>query len=419
MHGALSTLQSWQEIRSDVTVNWYIYASMPLIAALIGYVTKVVALEMLYRPLEFKGIGLLGWQGLVPRRAGKVAAITIDMLTENILKPEDLLDNIDAAEAVAALREPMEAIVDDIARELVEGMRPGLWDALPASARRAVINAAHARAPQIVDNILDRVREDLSQVIDVKQLAVTTLVRNKQKLNHLMRNTAGGAMSFVRRSGIYFGLGIGLVQVVAWALFHNVWIMPAFGFATGFISDYVALNMLFAPRHPRTFLGLRIHGVLHAQRDEITRNYARIMATDLFSPEALFEAVMTGPGSDRLFSMVQKEIDAAIDSQMRPTGPLVRLTIGTRRYRDIKTRLAARVIERIPETAPKITEFAGRTLDLENVLIEKMSQLSNEQFEAIMRPIFKDDELLMVTVGAVLGFLVGELQVELVTHLSR
>jgi hypothetical protein len=35
-----------------------------------------------------------------------------------------------------------------------------------------------------------------------------------------------------------------------------------------------------------------------------------------------------------------------------------------------------------------------------------------------MRPIFKDDEWLMVTVGAVLGFLVGELQVALVTHLG-
>ena len=42
-----------------------------------------------------------------------------------------------------------------------------------------------------------------------------------------------------------------------------------------------------------------------------------------------------------------------------------------------------------------------------------------EQTVAILRPVFKDDEMLMVTVGAVLGFLVGELQVVLVEHLAH
>jgi hypothetical protein len=46
-----------------------------------------------------------------------------------------------------------------------------------------------------------------------------------------------------------------------------------------------------------------------------------------------------------------------------------------------------------------------------------MNELTPDQYEAILRPIFKD-EMLMVTVGAVPGFLVGELQVVLVEHLA-
>ena len=88
-------LQSWPEIQADVSEHWYVYLSMPLIAAFIGYVTKLLALEMLYRPLEFVGVGPFGWQGVVPRRAGKVAAVTIELLTENLLRPEELLDRFD------------------------------------------------------------------------------------------------------------------------------------------------------------------------------------------------------------------------------------------------------------------------------------------------------------------------------------
>lgn len=289
-------MQSWQEIRHDFGVNWLIYLSMPLVAAFVGWSTKIVALEMIYRPLEFRGIGPIGWQGIVPRRAGKVGSKTIELLTENLLKPEELLDRIDADEVVEALRTPLVESVDEISRDLAEQIRPGLWDSLPEAARNAVKARIQAQAPGIVENMLIEMKTDLGRYVDLQFLAVTTLVRNKDKLVKLMRSVSDDAMAFVRRSGIYFGLGIGLVQMVAWALFKNPWIMPAFGFAVGFISDYIALNMLFRPVEPRKFFGLiGFQGLLHAQRDKITRDYAKILADDLFSPEILLDGVLEGP----------------------------------------------------------------------------------------------------------------------------
>ncbi|MDT5196597.1 MAG: hypothetical protein QOH20_3351, partial [Mycobacterium sp.] len=81
MTTSVVALSSWSEITHDFGANWLIYLSMPLIAAFVGWSTKIVALEMLYRPLEFKGIGPFGWQGIVPRRAGKVGSKTIELLT--------------------------------------------------------------------------------------------------------------------------------------------------------------------------------------------------------------------------------------------------------------------------------------------------------------------------------------------------
>jgi len=55
----------------------------------------------------------------------------------------------------------------------------------------------------------------------------------------------------------------------------------------------------------------------------------------------------------------------------------------------------------------------------EQTVREKMNKLTPEQYESILRPVFKDDEMLMVSVGAVLGFLVGELQVFFVEQFDR
>lgn len=414
----LPYLQSWPEIKADVGEYWYVYASMPLIAALIGYVTKLVALEMLYRPLEFVGIGPFGWQGVVPRRAGKVAAVTIELLTENLLRPEELLDRFDPHEVAEELRGPLNEAVEEIAREVMEDYRPGLWDSLPATARNALVNRVHAQAPQIIDNLMTQMRAQLDSVVDLQFLTVTTLVRNKAQLNELMKRTGGSAMAFVRRSGVYFGFVIGFIQMIAWATIHNIWIMPIFGFITGFVSDWLALNMLFRPKERRSFLGISFQGVLQVKREEITRDYAEIMATDLFAPSVLFEAVMTGPGADRLFAMVQREVSAALDQQTGRAQPLLQLTVGTQRYRALKQKISDQVVARMSDSFADFEAYAARQLAVEELLQDKMNQLTNDEFESIMRPVFKDDEWLMISVGAILGFLVGELQVEMIHLLT-
>lgn len=412
---------SLTEILLDFREHWIIYFSMPLVAAFVGWSTKIVAMEMIYRPLEFKGIGPIGWQGIIPRRAGKVGSTTIELLTANLLKPEELFSRIDAKEAVEVLREPLAASINDIARDVAEEIRPGLWDSLPEAGRQAVLNRIHSQAPRITEKMLTEMQADLSRFVDLQFLSVTTLVRNKEKLNKLMRGLSDDAMAFVRRSGIYFGLVIGTAQMFVWAIFKLPWIMPAFGFGIGLISDYIALNMLFRPIKPTKYLGfIKFQGLLHAQREKITADYARILAEDLFAPDILFDGILKGPGADKLFAMVAREVELAIDSEVGGfTGTVVKFAVGTSKYNALKDKVVDLVVERLPATLLDAQDYAMGKIDLERTIIEKMNQLSNEEYESILRPVFKDDEPLMIAIGAILGGCVGELQVlmiEFFTH---
>lgn len=416
----LPLVQSWSEIVHDVGLNWYIYLSMPIVAAVVGYVTKLVAIQMLYKPLEFKGIGPIGWQGVMPRRAGKTASTTIQLLTENLLKPEELLDRINAQEAVEELREPLQYTVDSMARELIDYLRPGLWDSLPEAGRRRVQERVTATAPQVVERILGRMRADLTRFVDLQYLAVTILVRNKAQLNELMQGLGGAAVKFIRRSGIYFGLVIGIVQMFAWGYFHNAWVMPAFGFFTGFFSDWLALNLVFIPRRRIKLFGfIPVQGILHAEREQVTRDYARLIANDIFAMDVMMEAILKGPTSDHLFAVIGQEVADTLDAELGAAQSLVTLAVGTKRYEGMKNKIVTTMIARLPETMAQAQDYAARTLDIETLIADKMNQLTPAQYEGILRPVFKDDEMLMVAVGAVLGFLVGELQVVFVEHLSR
>lgn len=413
-------VQTWSEIQADFKLNWLIYLSMPFVAAVVGWGTKIVALEMMYKPLDFKGIGPIGWQGIVPRRAGKVGSKTIELLTSNLLDPKEILDRIDSKEAVEALRGPLTEAIDEVTRDVADQVRPGLWDSVPEAGKKAIRARLHSEAPAIVDALLDELRTDLGRYVDVQYMAVTTLVRNKEKLVKLMRSMGGSAMGFMRRSGIYFGLGIGLVQMLCWGYFRNPWIMPAFGFGVGSISDYVALNMLFRPMQKTKYLGLiSFHGLLHSDRENITRDYGRMMAEDLFSPDIVFDAVLHGPGSEKLFSLVAKHVGAAIDAQIGIASPLVKLTVGSQRYSRAKDTMVQIVLERLPHTMLQAQDYAMKVIDLENTIVDKMNQLTPEEYESILRPVFKDDEKIVIAVGAILGGIVGEIQVVIMEHFGR
>ncbi|WP_183097317.1 hypothetical protein [Nocardioides pelophilus] len=75
-----------------------------------------------------------------------------------------------------------------------------------------------SQAPKVGERLMKEIRSDLRRYVDVQFLAVTTQIRNKDKLNDLLRSLSTDATAFVRRSGICFGFGIGLVEMVPrWA----------------------------------------------------------------------------------------------------------------------------------------------------------------------------------------------------------
>src|SRR5882757_319650 len=392
---------------------WWVYVSMPFISAAIGYLTKLLAIEMIFRPTEFVGIKpYLGWQGMVPRRAAKMAGIAVDSVMSKILQPEELFDRLDPDELAKEIEEPLHDSIAKITETIMAEFNPGLWETMPQAVRNILISRIEKRVPDATRRLMDQIRDNLDQVFDIKHMVVTNLVRDKVLLNRMMRDISAKALKFMARAGGIFGFYIGLVQVTVFILTGSHWVLPIFGLITGGLTDWIALHMIFRPiqKNKRLFGIMPWQGVFHKIRDEVCRDYATLLAKDILTPKAVMESLLTGPMSDKLFEMIQDEIKATIDDQTGIARPFVAMAIGGRKYRDMKVRIAETVIAQMPEQAHLIEDYATKALDLENLASERMKLLSAEDYEELMRPAFRDDEKTVIAVGAILGFVVGELQ---------
>jgi uncharacterized membrane protein YheB (UPF0754 family) len=413
-----AAMVDWNTIVADVSDRWPLYVSIPFIAALIGYVTKRVAIEMMFRPLEFVGIPpLLGWQGVLPANAERMASIATDTLTRNLVDPKEIFSRLDPEQIAKEVEQPLLQAVDEITREVMEEYQPQLWERLPPAVRELLLSRVRAQAPRAIASIMKQFADNIEDVFDLKHMVVTNLVRDKELLVRLIRDISRPEMRFIARSGIFFGFGLGIVQLAVWTLTHEPLVMPLFGFFIGWITDWLALKMVFLPREPRKFFGVFTwQGVFQKRRDQVAADYGDMIAKEIITIPNIVEAVLTGPKSDRLFQIVQREVQRTIDEQAGVIKPFVVAAVGSTRFQQMKASVAEKTVQRVPQTVRHAEDYATGALDVRNTVVERMRQLNRLEFEQLLRPAFRQDEWKLIAVGAVIGGIVGEMQVLLMLH---
>ena len=306
--------------------------------------------------------------------------------------------------------------MDRIVQDVAERYGPGLWLALPEFIKQRINQRVKADVPQIVDRIMKEIRDNIDDVFDLKAMVVNNLVRDKHLLNSIFWRTGRQEFKFFGTAGFYFGLALGVVQMITWVFFKEPWILPAFGLIVGLTSDWLALQLLFRPLRPRRVFGLQVQGLFLARQKEVAEEYGALIADQLLTPQKLLEGILSGPLSDRLMEVIQRHVKQAVDEQAGMAKPIVAMAVGSRKYVEIKQLIADAILKELPQTVRHATGYAEDAMDIRNTLITKLQALSSEDFEDMLRPVFKEDEWILIAVGAALGFLVGELQVFVMLH---
>ncbi|SDB91959.1 Protein of unknown function [Acinetobacter marinus] len=404
----------FQSMWADFQQHFWLYISIPFISGIIGYITKFVAIHMMFSPLEFKGIKpFFGWQGVVPRKAKKMATTAVDLMTTRLIKPEEIFARLDPKRIAKEIEPALMEAAEDITRQVAQEYQPGLWEGMPEFARTKLINRVKAKAPEIVEHIMSEVQHDVSRYFDIKNMVIGNLMKDKRLLNEIFKKVGKEEFKFFTNVGFVFGFAIGLVQMTCWIVTRGQypWMLPMFGGFVGFFSDWMALQMMFRPLKPKKILGYTWQGLFLKRQNEVAADYAALISKQLLTSRHIIEELFTGTHSDRVIDLVNRHVKQEIDQQAGIMRPLVVYAIGGEKYQNIKTQVAERIMARLPDTMKHIESYAEDAMDIRNTLITRMQRLTPEEFEGMLRPAFKEDEWSLIIVGAVLGFLVGEMQI--------
>ncbi|MGY0498226.1 DUF445 domain-containing protein [Nocardia sp. FBN12] len=451
-------VQSLPEMVDDFAEHWWIYSTMPLIAALIGYGTKIVAIKMMFRPHKFIGFGAFGWQGIVPKRAPEMVEVLCSTLTGRLISAQEIIDRVDGAELAALIERPLRIEVARIIKGVAADYQPAAWNLLPAPARDLVVEQAQRAALDAVVALTESLTDHIDEVFDLQTMVTREFLSDPDTLEKMFLEVGRREFAFIRRSGLVFGFAIGLVQVMVWLIFRSPVMMPLFGLFTGWFTDWAALRLIFNPKEPKKYLGvIKWHGLFLKNRIPVSQEYAVLIASRVLTADRLVRGLFNGPHQRELVGLVATVVEDAVRTELgdldrfvatqvnelqilgdlgfgklgigkllgaaaRPVSAPLRAITGVgldaMQIAPMSHAAATELVEALPKLLDgPAEEYLDRALGIRELMVEKMVAMTPEEFEGVLRPAFQADERTLILVGAVLGFLVGDLQVVVMENL--
>jgi uncharacterized membrane protein YheB (UPF0754 family) len=385
-----------------------LYASIPVTSAVVGWITNVLALKMTFFPVEFIGIKpYIGWQGIIPSKAKKMSILSVDLWTTKLVDVKELFAQIDPKQVAEEMRPQFDRLAKEIMDEYMEVQMPNVWNKLPESAKKVAYARISKDMPNVVTEIMEDVKENIEEVFDLKAMVVQRLMQDKSLLNEIFLKCGREEFKFIERSGLYFGFLFGLIQMVIWYFFPEWWILPLCGLIVGFATNWLALILIFQPVEPVSIFGKKFQGLFITRQNEVSAEYAAMLANEIFTFDRIFAAIINGPTKDRFIELIAEHAKDAIDDGLGMSKSVVKLIAGERSYEKMKDLAVQKTLKELPKSMKPVFPYAEEAMDLETVFRTKMQALSPPEFVGFLRPVFQEDELKLIMVGAVLGMAAG------------
>ncbi|MDP7592576.1 MAG: DUF445 family protein [Litorilituus sp.] len=396
----------------DWIIEHQLLLLIPLVSAVVGWLTNYLAVKMMFYPIKFIGIKALylGWQGLIPQKRRKMAEISVDLVLGKLLSVQELAARLEPDKVSQAIERRLKQVLRRIINDVMQESAPTVWATLPAQIKKLIYSRVEADIPNVVDKMVTDFQHNIIEILDIKELVVEYLSEHPLLINEIFLTAGNKEFPFIIRSGFYFGFLLGLPTMVCWYFFQAWWILPLGGLLVGYLTNWIALKIIFEPKDPIKVGPFVIQGMFLKRQNEVADVYSRLIEQKLMNSENIIKAVLHGSGSDQLLELVELHVNDAIDRHVSIAQPYFGLGIGAKNYFKMRELATQRLFDSSEQYLLYMHEYANGALNIGNDLRDKMQALSATEFEGVLRPAYQQDEWKLILTGAILGGIAGVLQ---------
>jgi uncharacterized membrane protein YheB (UPF0754 family) len=193
----------------------------------------------------------------------------------------------------------------------------------------------------------------------------------------------------------------------------NYWLLliPIISAFIGYFTNLLAIKMLFHPRNPIRFLGITIHGIFPKRQKQFAEKLGKMVSQELLSFAEIEAKITASDNISKLSPAIEAHLDNFLRNKLSAEMPVISAFIGEKTIVKLKSVFMEEMTSLFPTLMKQYARHLEEDLDLERIVVEKVSKFSSDKLEDVLLQIMSKEFRFVEIIGAVVGFLIGLIQV--------
>lgn len=190
----------------------------------------------------------------------------------------------------------------------------------------------------------------------------------------------------------------------------STWIaVPLLGGVIGYVTNKIAVKMIFRPIRPVSVLGIRVQGLIGRRQQELAESIGKVVGDHLVQHEDVVKSFKK-VDFQRLFGDV---LDRGLQPKIAELRslPLIGGFLTEERIQSIRSGIVQGVLKHKDAILERLEDAVERDLDIQALVTEKVAAFPVERLERLVLDVSARELRAIEVLGAVLGVLIGLLQV--------
>ena len=180
--------------------------------------------------------------------------------------------------------------------------------------------------------------------------------------------------------------------------------------AIGWITNWVAIKMLFRP-HNEINLGLfKIQGLIPKRRAEIGIGIADVIQNELISIKDVIANIDREEFSKRLNDLIDDVLEKNLKTKVKEKFPVMQMFFSDKMAKDVSNTIKGIVMENQEKIFEIFSNYAEENIDFSTIITDKISNFSLDKLEEIINGLAKKELKHIEVIGAILGAFIGLVQ---------
>ena len=178
----------------------------------------------------------------------------------------------------------------------------------------------------------------------------------------------------------------------------------------GWITNWVAIKMLFRPHKEINFGLFKIQGLIPKRKAEIGSGIANIIQNELISVKDVISNIDREEFSKRLNSSIDRVLEKNLKGKVKEKFPVLQMFFSDRMAKDVSNTIKDIIMENQEKIFEIFSNYAEENINFEVIISDKISNFSLDKLEEIITLLAKKELKHIEVIGAILGGLIGVAQ---------